>query len=205
MTLAISFDAAWGADDTETLLAILHEHEVLTTFFLCGYWVDKYPEMVRKIHAAGHDIANHGNTHAHGAQLSLDANKAEIMGVHNKVRDLIGVEMNMFRAPFGEYNNTVLQATDELGYYTIQWNIDSHDWMNRGAQYEIDRVLKHPALGSGSIVLFHNDAQNTPTTLSTIICGLKGMGYTIVPISQLIHKENFHMDYEGKQIQRGDS
>jgi len=127
MKIAISFDAAWGADDTDTLLAILNDHGVLTTFFLCGYWVDKYPEEVRRIHTAGHDIANHGDTHAHGAKLSLEGNKREIMGVHNKVRDLLGIEMDLFRPPFGEYNNTVLQAADALGYFTIQWDIDTLD------------------------------------------------------------------------------
>jgi len=200
MRIAISFDAAWGADDTDTLLAILREHNVLTTFFLCGYWVDKYPEEVRRIHAAGHDIANHGDTHAHGAKLNLEANKREIMGVHNKVRELLGIEMNLFRPPFGEYNNTVLQAADALGYFTIQWDIDSHDWMDRGVQYEVDRVLNHPKLQSGSIILFHNDAPNTPQTLPTILRGLQERGFTIVPISQLIHQENFHMNHEGRQV-----
>ena len=197
--VAISFDAAWGADDTDELLRILEEHGVTTTFFLCGFWVGKYPDEVRRIHEAGHDIGNHGETHAHGRQLSKEANMREIMLTHNRVKELLGIEMNLFRPPFGEYNNTVLQAADAVGYFTVQWDVDSHDWMNRGTQYEIDRVLNNPNLGNVSIILFHNDAPNTPRTLATIIQGLQAKGFEIVPISQLIHKENFQMDHAGRQ------
>lgn len=123
--IAVSFDAAWGADDTEILLAILNEFDVKATFFICGYWVDKYPNEVKRIYEEGHDIGNHGNTHAHVASLNLEQNKNEIRGAHEKVKNLLGIEMNLFRPPFGEYNNTVLEAADALGYYTIQWDVDS--------------------------------------------------------------------------------
>ena len=123
--VAVSFDAAWGADDTETLLSILKENDIKATFFLCGFWVDKFPEEVKRIYEEGHDIGNHGNTHAHSTQLSLENNKKEIMGAHLKVKELLGIEMNLFRPPYGEYNNTVLEAAESSGYYTIQWDVDS--------------------------------------------------------------------------------
>jgi len=199
MRVSISFDAAWGADDTDILLEILAEFNVRTTFFLCGYWVEKYPEEVKRIHAAGHDIGNHGDTHAHGAQLNLEQNKQEIMGTHEKVRNLLGIEMDLFRPPYGEYNNTVIAAAEALGYFTIQWDVDSHDWMNKGPRYEINQVLNHKNLGSGSIILFHNDAKDTPITLRPILQGLIDKGFTIVPISELIHRENFTIDHTGRQ------
>ncbi len=98
--LAISFDAAWGAEDTDTLLKVLKDNDVKATFFLCGYWVDKYPEEVKRIYEAGHTIGNHSNTHPHGNQLSLQKNKEEIMAVHQKVKDLLGFEMNLYRPPY---------------------------------------------------------------------------------------------------------
>ncbi len=122
--VSISFDAAWGADDTDELLAILKNNDVKATFFLCGYWVDKYPEEVKKIYEAGHDIGNHSNTHPHSSQLSLEENKENIMAAHNKVKDLLGIDMNLYRPPFGEYNNMVLQAARECNYYPIQWDVD---------------------------------------------------------------------------------
>ncbi len=123
--ISLSFDAAWGADDTDELLSILKEEDILATFFLCGYWLDKYPEQVKKIFEAGHDIGNHGNTHAHGAQLSLSQNVAEIKNAHDKVKNLLGIDMDLYRPPFGEYNNTVVEAADSLGYYTIQWDVET--------------------------------------------------------------------------------
>ena len=201
--VAISFDAAWGADDTDTLLQILKDNDVLSTFFLCGTWIDKHPEDVRKIANAGHDIANHGNSHAHGAKLSLEQNKKEIKDCHDKIKSVTGIEANLFRPPYGEYNNTVITAAEELNYYVVQWDIDSHDWMAKGIDYEVNRVLNHKNLKNGSIVLFHNDAKFTPQTLDTIIKGLKEKGYEIVPVSQLIHKENFEMDHTGRQKLKG--
>lgn len=197
--VAITFDAAWGADDTETLLTILREYNVKATFFICGYWVEKYPNEVKRIYEEGHDIGNHGNTHAHVAQLNLEQNKKEIQGAHDKVKSLLGIEMNLYRPPFGEYNNTVLEAAEEMGYYTIQWDVDSLDWMKKGVENEINQVLKHKRLGNGSILLFHNDAEFTPQALPIILKGLKDKGYEFIPISELIHKENYYMDHEGRQ------
>ncbi|MDR1664972.1 MAG: polysaccharide deacetylase family protein [Clostridiales bacterium] len=197
--LAISFDAAWGAEDTDQILEILRNNEVTATFFLCGYWVDKNPEAVKKIAEAGHDLGNHGNTHAHGAQLSLEQNKNEILRCHEKIKQLTGIESNLFRPPYGEYNNTVITAAEEVNYYPIQWDVDSHDWMNKGVDYEINRVLNNKNLSNGSIVLFHNDAKDTPKCLDTILKGLKDKGYSFVPVSELIHKENYYMDHTGRQ------
>lgn len=198
--IAISFDAAWGADDTDTLLDILKSNDVKATFFLCGYWVDKYPEEVKKIYEAGHDVGNHSNTHPHSSQLSLQENKENIMEAHNKVKQLLNIDMCLYRPPFGEYNNTVLDAATECGYYSIQWDVDSLDWKELGVEHEINQVLNHKHLDNGSIILFHNDAKYTPDALNTIIQGLKEKGYELVPISELIHRDNYYMDHEGRQI-----
>ncbi len=198
--VAISFDAAWGADDTDTLLDILDKNDVKATFFLCGYWVDKYPDEVKKIFDSGHDVGNHSDTHPHSSQLSLEQNKENIMSCHNKIKQLLGYEPFLYRPPFGEYNDTVLNAAKECGYYSIQWDVDSLDWKELGTDHEINHVLNHKHLGDGSIILFHNDAKYTPEVLDEIIKGIKEKGYEIVPISELIHRENYYMDHEGRQI-----
>lgn len=199
--VAISFDAAWGAEDTDTLIKILKDNDAPATFFLCGYWIDKYPEEVKKIFNAGHTIGNHSNTHPHSNKLSLEQNRQEIMEVHKKVKDLLGIEINLYRPPFGEYNDTVLDAAKSCNYYPIQWDVDSLDWKNYGVQNEINQVLNHKHLGNGSIILFHNDAKYTPEALGSIIKGLRDKGFEIVPIDQLIHKDNYYMNHEGRQCQ----
>ena len=197
--ISISFDAAWGADDTDDLLRILEENDVKATFFLCGYWVEKYPEEVKRIAEAGHDLGNHSATHPHMSQISSEEIAKELADCHRKVKDLTGIEMDLFRPPFGEYDNHVIETATENGYYTIQWDIDSLDWKEQGPQAEINQVLNHKHLGNGSIVLFHNDAKYTPEVLDTIIKGLKEKGFELVPLSELILRENFEMDHEGRQ------
>lgn len=200
--VAISFDAAWGADDTDELLRILKENDVKTTFFMCGYWVNDYPEEVKKIAADGHDLGNHSATHPHMSQLTKEQIKGELTNAHNDVKNLTGVDMQLFRPPFGEYDNNVIEVAQELGYYTIQWDIDSLDWKEFGVENEINQVLNHKHLGNGSIILFHNDAKYTPQALDRIIKGLKEKGYEIVPISELILKDNYEMNHEGRQMRK---
>ena len=170
-----------------------------TTFFLVGDWVERYPEEVKKIAAAGHDIGNHSDSHPHMSKLSKEANKRELMKAHERVKALTGIEMNLFRPPFGEYNNTVIEAAQECGYYTVQWDIDSLDWKDYGVEHMINQVVNHKHLGKGSIVLFHNNATYTKDALDPIIRGLKEKGYDIVPLSELIIKDNYYMDHEGRQ------
>jgi len=122
--ISLSFDAAWGADDTDELLRILDENEVKTTFFMCGYWVDKYPEEVMKIAEAGHDLGNHSATHPHMNSLTEEEIVKELNDTHTKVYNLTGIEMTLFRPPFGEYNNNVIKTANKCNYHVIQWDVD---------------------------------------------------------------------------------
>lgn len=198
--VALSFDAAWGADDTDSLLSTLEKHNVKATFFLVGDWVRKYPEQVKKIYQAGHDIGNHSDKHPHMNSMSKEQIKADVMEAHKATKDLLGIEMDLFRPPFGEYNNTVMEALKECGYYIIQWDVDSLDWKEYGLENLIDTVVNHKNLGDGSIVLMHNNAKYTKDALDSIIVGLKEQGYELVPISELIIRENYKTDHTGRQF-----
>ncbi len=198
--VALSFDAAWGNEDTQVILDILSRHNVHVTFFMTGGWVDSYPEDVKKIAAAGHDLGNHSENHKHMSQLDTDSCVDELMKVHNKVKELTGKEMCLFRPPYGDYNDTLIKAVDSCGYYTIQWSVDSLDWKDYGANDIVKRVLNHKNLTNGSIILMHNGAKYTKDALEQVITGLQEMGYTIVPISELIIKDDYHIDGTGMQI-----
>ena len=123
--VALTFDAAWGDEGTREILDILKKHDVRVTFFMTGDWVDKYPEEVQAIQAAGHDLGNHSQSHKNMTQLSEEEQGAEITEVHEKVKALTGVEMNLFRAPYGAYNDSVILSAKELGYHTVQWSVDT--------------------------------------------------------------------------------
>ena len=122
------------------------------------------------------------------------------MSVHNKVKELTGYDMFLFRPPYGDYDNGVVKNALANNYYPIQWDVDSLDWKDYGADDIIKRVTEDSHLGNGSIILCHNGAKYTKDALDTLITTLQEKGYEFVPISQLIYKDNYHMDHEGRQI-----
>lgn len=190
--LAISFDAAWGSDITPKLLEILKRHNVKTTFFLVEFWMDKYPEMTRRIAQEGHEIGNHSATHPNMGSLSKQEIIREITVTHDKIRELTGQEATLFRPPFGDYSNTLISTCNELGYQVIQWDVDSLDWKDLSAGAIYDRVIGQ--VKPGSIVLFHNNGKHTAEALEPIIKELHRQGYKIVPISELLIKGEYYID-----------
>ena len=200
--IAISFDAAWGAEYTVKIMDILEERDIRTTFFLVGFWVDKYPERVREIAARGHEVANHSTTHPEMSKLGREQMVSEIMTTQKKIEELAGDRaVRLIRPPFGDYNDLLIQTCRELDFYPIQWDVDSLDWKEQGVQPMVDRVTQK--VRNGSIILFHNNAKYITEALPIILDHLLAEGYTIVPISELIYKENYRMDHTGRQIKAG--
>ena len=167
---------------------------------MTGGWVSSYPDDVKKIYEAGHDLGNHSENHKYMTKLSDEEKTQELMSVHNKVKELTGYDMFLFRPPYGDYDNDVVKNALANNYYPIQWDVDSLDWKDYGADDIIKRVTEDSHLGNGSIILCHNGAKYTKDALDTLITTLQEKGYEFVPISQLIYKDNYHMDHEGRQI-----
>ena len=200
--VSLSFDVAWGNEDTNAILDILNKHDIKATFFITGEWVKQYPKNVKAIVANGHDLANHSEDHKSMVKLSKKQCKDEIMKVHQQVKELTGIDMNLFRAPYGDYDNTVLGTARECGYYTIQWDVDTYDWKDYTAECIINRTVTNPTLTNGSIILMNDGAKNTVEALDGIITGLQKQGYKIVPVSKLIYKKNYMVDPSGRQFER---
>ena len=196
-TIAISFDAAWGNEDTQTLIDILNKYGVKATFFVVGAWVDKYPESVKAIADAGNEVMNHSDDHAHFSKLSTEDITANINAANDKITAVTGVRPALFRCPYGEYDDHVITAVKSMGMTAIQWSVDSLDWQGISAQKITERVLKN--VQPGSIVLFHNAAEHTPEALPGILEALQKAGYNIVPISQLIVSGDYTIDSTGCQ------
>lgn len=197
--IAISFDAAWGNEDTQKLIDIMEKYSIKATFFVVGEWVDKYPESVKALAEAGHSIQNHSDTHPHLTQIGKQELVGQIENCSDKVEKLTGIRPTLLRAPYGDYNNTVIETISELKMYAIQWDVDSLDWKDYDAQTIYNRVVSK--VGCGSIVLFHNAALHTPEALPMIIEKLQSEGYEFVKITDLIYKDNYVIDNSGMQIQ----
>ena len=124
----------------------------------------------------------------------------EIERVGNKILELTGKQPELFRPPFGEYSNKVITAAEKCGYKTIQWSIDSLDWQELGKEPMVKRVTE--SLHPGAIILFHNNGKYTAEALPEIIAFVKEQGYKVVPVSELLYKENYYIDSNtGAQIQ----
>lgn len=195
--VALTFYAAWGADKTQGILDILDKHGVDGTFFLVGFWIDKFPDMVKKIAESGCDIGNHSNNHLNMSTLSKEKIAEELDYVTEGVKQLTGIETKFFRPPFGDYNNTLLEVVEEKNMIGVQWTVDSLDWKGLSATEILSRVNK--GVKNGSIILFHNNSDNILEALPLVIANLKNQGYKMVKISDLIYQERYSIDSSGIQ------
>jgi polysaccharide deacetylase family sporulation protein PdaB len=195
--LSITFDAAWGNEDTQQLIDIMAKYNVKATFFVVGDWVTKYPESVKALSDAGHEVMSHSDSHAHFNSLSTDEIIEDINTCNDKIEAVTGVRPTLFRCPYGEYDDHVINAVRSLGIEPIQWDVDSLDWKDISASEITQRVVSR--VQCGSIVLFHNAALHTPEALPGIIETLLQEGYTFVPVSQLILSGEYTIDHTGRQ------
>ena len=195
--IALTFDAAWGADKTEGIMEILKEYGADATFFLVGFWMESYPEMTQKIAENGFEIGTHSNTHPHMSRLDTETIVTELTVSCAKINSLTDQQVTLFRAPFGEYNDKVMTAAEGLGLQTIQWDVDSLDWKNLTASEITLRIAGK--VQPGSIILCHNNGLHTAEALPAVLATLKNSGYEFVPVGELIHRGNFTMDANGRQ------
>ena len=195
--LAISFDAAWGADKTQEIIDICKEYNVTATFFLVGFWIDKYPEMVKAIDEAGLEIGTHSNTHPDMVKLDYDTMKKELTTSIKKITDITGKDVKVFRPPYGSYNNTLIKVCDELGLSASQWDGESLDWKGLSAGDITNRVMQKTK--NGSIILMHNNADHVTDALRLSLDWLINKGYKVTSVGELIYTENFSIDSNGVQ------
>ncbi len=198
---ALTFDAAWGNEDTEELIEILGRYDVKATFFLVGQWVDKYPESVKALADAGHEIENHSSTHPHLPQCSSEQIRQELEDCNSKIEAITGIAPKFHRCPYGDYDNNSIRTIRSIGMEPIQWNVDSLDWKEITAPEITQRVMKNVV--PGSIILFHNAAIHTPEALPGIIEALQKDGYTLCTVSELVYQGEYTIDNNGMQCPKG--
>ena len=201
--VALTMNCAWSADDIDRILETLEKNEVKITFFIVGEWAEKYPEAVKKIYEAGHEIGTHSNTHPHVEQLSVEKNLEEIKLGVEKLQKITGEQTRLYRTPYGEYNDTVINTARANGYYTIQWNIDTLDYKGLTGDEMWGRIKEK--LQKGSIILTHNGTEHTADSLDMLLKNIKTNGYQVTTVSDLIYKDNYIIDNNGTQINKTDS
>jgi len=198
--VAFTMNCAWNADDIDSILETLKNNNVKITFFIVGDWIDKFPEAVKKINSEGHEIASHSNTHPHVNNLSYEENIKEIEESNKKIDNITGKKTKVYRPPYGEYNDTVIKAAQDKGYYCIQWSLDTLDYTGITGE-EMWKKLEGK-IKSGDIILSHNGTKHTADSLDMLIKNIKNKGLEIVPVSNLIYKDNYKINSNGTQINK---
>lgn len=196
--IALTFDCAWGNSNTDVLLGLLEDAGAKATFFVTGEFCDKYPEDVKKMYDAGHEIGNHSNTHPHVEGININTLIEDTRKCSEKIKMITGEEPKVYRAPYGEYDNNVVTTIEGMGLKMVQWSVDSIDWKEPEPDTIIKRIEKDTV--SGSILLFHNDLENTALALPQLLTDLKQKGFSFSTVSDMLYFDSYHIDSNGLQI-----
>lgn len=189
--IALTFDAGWLYEDTNSILNLLDLYSVKATFFVRGYWVQEHPDLASEIVIRGHSLENHSLTHGHMTTMTDIDIRSEIRRTTDIIRETTGYQPQLFRPPFGEYDNRVLRILHEEGYpYTILWTVDSHDWAEElngekiTKDYLVNRIMNNAS--DNGIILMHVGGYKTVHALPEIITGLRSQGYKFVKITDML-------------------
>ena len=195
--VALTMNCAWNADDIDSILQTLEKHNCKITFFVVGDWVTKYPGAVKKIYDAGHEIGNHSDSHPHVNNMNVESNIEQIKKCSDKVEAITGAKTTLYRGPYGEYNDTVIEAANKSNHLTIQWSIDSLDYKALTCEQMWERI--EPKLSAGSIILMHNGTENTALSLDTLLSNIESKGFQVVKVSDIVYLNNYTIDNNGIQ------
>ncbi len=189
--VSLTFEGASGKDMTGEILGVLEEHNVTATFFLSGEWMEKHGDSVKAISESSHELGNYTYSVPHPNSLLKADLKRELEKAHKCVEKVSGQAPKVFRPPYGEYSNKVIEVSRELGYETVIWSIDSLDWRGTSPDEMLKRIFGK--LHKGAIIRFHVTGPNTPKVLPQIIETIEEQGYEIVPLSQLLLEGDYYI------------
>ncbi|MCH5184857.1 MAG: polysaccharide deacetylase family protein [Oscillospiraceae bacterium] len=194
--ISITFDCAWSADDIDSVIETLAKYNCPATFFAVGDWVEKYPDAVKKLSENGHTVANHSYSHAHFNNLTAQQMLSDMDKCDSLIESVTGKRPVLFRAPYGEYNDTLIRQCGNTGRFYIQWSVDSLDWTDISADEIYNRVVQKTK--PGDIILFHNGTKYTKDVLPRILEKLSE-NYTFTLTENMIYKDNYTIDHTGRQ------
>lgn len=184
--ISLTFDAGDSAENTENILNVLKRYDIQTTMFLTGVWVEKFPELAKRIVSDGHEVANHSYSHPDFTKLSQSEILSELTRTSSSFEKILGHKGSpLFRPPYGYWNKNLLEAAGQIGIpFTIYWSIDTIDWQEPTVDTICRRIFSK--LEGNDIVLAHLNGKPTAAALELVIPELKKRGYQLVKISEMI-------------------
>ena len=184
--IALSFDDGPHPTLTPHILNILDKYNITATFFMIGCNVENYPDVAKAVYQRGHEIGNHTFSHPHMKSLTQEMLRNEVLKTEQILKQNGISRPKLFRPPEGFRSTEQVNTLRSLGYQTIIWSLDTHDWQGRAAGEIVSSVLS--GVQGGDILLFHDYTlkQNTITALEQLIPKLLKDGYEFVTVSDLM-------------------
>ena len=185
--LYLTFDAGYENGCTARILDTLGKHDVKAAFFLVGHYMETNPDLVRRMAAEGHTVANHSMHHPDMTTLDDTAFTAELTGLEDLYRETTGAELvKFYRPPQGLYSETNLKAAQELGYRTVFWSLAYADWDNNAQpdpQQSLEKLLSRTH--NGAVILLHSTSETNARILDDLLTRWKEMGYRFATLDEL--------------------
>lgn len=181
--VTLMINVYWGTEYLDDMLEILNNYNVKTTFFIGGTWAVLNEDYLTKIYESGHELANHGYHHKDHDKLDEAGNLNEISTTHKIVKELTGVEMDLFAPPSGAYDSLTVTCAEQLGYHTIMWTRDTIDWRDHDSNLIYSRAVKNAK--GGDLILMH-PTEATVEALPKIIEFFQANNFNLTTVSENI-------------------
>ena len=181
--IALTFDDGPGPY-TAHLLDVLDQYGAKATFFLIGSKVSSQANIVRSIHARGHQLGNHSWSHPELPKLPVDQIADEIDRTNDAIKQATGVTPAILRPPYGAVNGVVLEQLRLRGMSSILWSVDTRDWADRNSDIVCSRAVA--GARPGAVILMHDIHQTSVGAVPCILSALKQQGYSFVTVQGLI-------------------
>lgn len=184
----LTFDAGFENGNTPSILDTLKAHDVKAAFFLVGHYLEKEPELVKRMVQEGHIVGNHTYHHPDMSLISdKESFSKELISLEELYKEIIGEEMpKYYRPPQGKFNENNLKMANELGYKTIFWSLAYVDW-NTNDQPSKEQAFKKliPRIHPGAVVLLHSTSNTNELILDELLTRWKELGYTFKTLDDL--------------------
>ena len=184
--VSLMVNVYWGTEFIAPMLDIFKRYNVKTTFFVGGSWVVANPDTLKQIADDGHEIGNHGYYHKDHKKLDAAYNRKEITSAHDAVKDVLGIDMNLFAPPSGSFGETALAVAEELGYRSVMWTRDTIDWRDHDSELIYKRAVKN--IKGGDLILMH-PTDSTAKALEKILQAISEAGLKVAPVSEVLESD----------------
>ncbi len=183
--VALSVNVDWGEEFIPGMMDEFKKKDCPVTFYVTGTWAEKNADLLKKMSAAGHSIQNHAYKHVHFSSLSDGEAQSQIKKAEEIIFNIIGKRTAFFAPPYGEQNQRLLNAVNQINYELIMWSVDTIDWQKPDPQTIVKRVTNK--VHNDAIILMH-PTDPTLKALPDLLSYLKDEGYKMVTIDQILNK-----------------